>query len=133
MRSLVAAVAVTSLSSCGPRARDLGFKLGDGRIVWLGGGGDELDLQGEIADIGFRVIDHRELDAELAGSGLRNAVAGQLQIFGQRMLVREDGVGGLGGAGLLCLRGVGGRRGTSRQEPSTGGQNSCDQSESHSI
>jgi hypothetical protein len=31
------------------------------------------------------------------------------------------------------LRGVGGRRGTSCQEPSAGGQISCDESESHDI
>ena len=66
MRSLVVAVAATSLSSCGPSAGTLAFKLRDRRVVRFGRGGHQADLQRQIADIRLRVIDHCELDVQLA-------------------------------------------------------------------
>ena len=107
MRSLVAAVAVTSLISCGPSAGTLASNSVIGRIFRLGRRGHQPDLQREIADVRFGMIDHREFDVQLARRGLRNAVSGQFQILGQRMLVRDNGIGGLRGASLLGLRGVG--------------------------
>ena len=69
-----------------PQCRNLGFELRDRRIFRLGRRGHQPDLQREIADVRFRMIDDREFDIQLTRRGFRDSVAGEFQIFGQRML-----------------------------------------------
>ncbi len=80
-RILVGTSTLTSLSSVGPRLRDLRGKRDQRRIAGLRGGGAQVDGHLHIAHVGFRVIDHAELDDQMAGTSLGDPKANQLDVF----------------------------------------------------